>query len=53
MSLILMLRRRKNVAVELLKPLGTKGFYDLNGLMVRWRPVGDSNPCSQRERLVS
>ena len=18
-----------------------------------WRPVGDSNPCSQRERLVS
>ena len=27
--------------------------YNVNDLQIGWRPVGDSNPCSQRERLVS
>ena len=26
---------------------------NINSLEKGWRPVGDSNPCSQRERLVS
>ena len=29
------------VAVELAKPLQNKGFWHINGLWVKWRPVGD------------
>lgn len=32
----------ENVAVESPKPLQTKDFCEFNGLMVRWRPVGDN-----------
>ena len=45
--------KQKFVAVELAKPLETKGLRNFNGLWLVWRPVGDSNPCYQRERLVS
>ncbi len=30
-----------------------KPTRNINSLQVGWRPVGNSNPCSQRERLVS
>lgn len=31
----------EKVAVELAKPLQNKGFWQINGLWVEWRPVGD------------
>lgn len=33
--------------------LDPKPALEINSLQKGWRPVGDSNPCSQRERLVS
>ncbi len=33
--------------------ISSKTPYNVNDLQKGWRPVGDSNPCSPRERLVS
>jgi hypothetical protein len=36
-------------------PEGTALCFDLRAIMLntKWRPVGESNPCYNRERVVS